>query len=50
LKTLGTFTGVGPFRHDDPRDRPPEIFGGDVTLHTGPGRNAYVMLPIIPER
>ncbi len=22
LKTLGNFTGVGPFKHDDPRDRP----------------------------
>jgi hypothetical protein len=50
LKTLGDFTGVGPFRHDDPRDRPAEVFGGDVTLHAGPGRNAYVMLPIIPGR
>jgi predicted acyl esterase len=50
LKTLGNFTGVGPFRHDDPRDRPAKVFGGDVTLHTGPGRHAYVMLPIIPER
>jgi predicted acyl esterase len=48
LKTLGAFTGVGPFKHDDPRDRPAAVFGGDVTLHTGPGRNAYVMLPIIP--
>ena len=48
LKTLGTFTGVGPFKHDDPRDRPATVFGGDVTLHAGPGRNAYVMLPIIP--
>ena len=48
LKTLGNFTGVGPFKHDDPRDRPPAVFGGDVTLHAGPGRNAYVMLPVIP--
>jgi hypothetical protein len=24
------------------------VFGGDVTLHAGPGRNAYVMLPVIP--
>ncbi len=50
LKTLGNFTGVGPFRHDDPRDRPAAVFGGDVTLHAGPGRNAYVMLPVIPEK
>ena len=36
LKTLGTeWTGVGPFQHDDPRDRPAAVFGGDVTLHTG---------------
>jgi hypothetical protein len=26
------------------------VFGGDVTLHAGPGRHAYVMLPLIPER
>ena len=49
LKTLGTvWTGVGPFRHDDPRDRPAAVFGGDVTLHAGPGRNAYLLLPVIP--
>jgi hypothetical protein len=48
LKTLGVvWTGVGPFRHDDPRDRPAAVFGGDVTLHAGPGRNAYLLLPII---
>ena len=42
------WTGVGPFQHNDPRDRPAAVFGGDVTLHTGPGRNAYLLLPIIP--
>jgi len=41
------FTGVGPFLHDDPRDRPPKIFGGKVTLHAGVGKAAYVLLPII---
>jgi predicted acyl esterase len=49
---LGTFapafTGVGPFQHNDPRDRPPEVFGKAVTLHCGPGRPAHVLLPIIP--
>jgi hypothetical protein len=30
------FTGVGPFTHNHPGDRPPEIFDGEVTLHTGP--------------
>jgi predicted acyl esterase len=44
----GAYTGCGPFRHDEPRDRPPEIFDRDVTLHCGPDRQAYVLLPIIP--
>ena len=42
--------GVGPFTHNDPRDRPPEIFGGRYTLHLAPGRMPYVLLPIIPRR
>jgi putative CocE/NonD family hydrolase len=40
--------GCGPFLHNDPRDRPAEIFGGRVTLHTGPERPSYLLLPIIP--
>ena len=44
------FRGCGPFLHDDPRDRPQEIFGGEVTLHTGPDRGAYLLLPIIPPK
>jgi predicted acyl esterase len=40
--------GCGPFLHDDPRDRPPEIFAGDVTIHCGPGRDGYLLLPVIP--
>ena len=51
LETLGkVWTGVGPFTHNDPRDRPPAIFGGDVTLHAGPDRSAHVLLPVIPKR
>jgi predicted acyl esterase len=42
------FTGVGPFLHDDPKDRPPEIFGGVTTLHFGPKRPASILLPVIP--
>ncbi len=38
-------TGCGPFLHDDPRDRPPALFGGTTTLHPG----CWVQLPIIPE-
>jgi predicted acyl esterase len=43
------FTGVGPFLHDDLRDRPAKIFGRKVTLHAGDGKDAYLLLPIIPE-
>lgn len=46
----GTFTGVGPFRHDDAEDRPPEVYGQDVTLHTGPDYPSSVLLPIVPEK
>ena len=40
--------GCGPFLHDDPRDRPPAIFGGTTTVHVGPEMAAYVLLPVIP--
>ena len=43
------FTGCGPFLHDDPTDRPPAIYGGVTTLHTVPGEENYVLLPIIPK-
>jgi uncharacterized protein len=42
------FTGCGPFLHDDPRDRPPAIYGGTSTLHFGAGYDNYVLLPVIP--
>ena len=49
---IGSFAnelrGCGPFLHDDPRDRPEEVFGGTQTLHFGAGRGASVLLPIIP--
>ncbi len=50
LGEYANWTGCAIFRHDDPRDRPAEIFGGDVTLHTGPKEQAHVMLPIIPAK
>jgi predicted acyl esterase len=40
--------GCGPFLHNDPRDRPPSVFGGRVTLHMGPQHESYILLPIIP--
>ncbi len=42
--------GCGPFIHDDPSDRPPELFGGKVTLHFGSKRQASVLLPIVPAK
>ena len=42
--------GCGPFLHDDPRDRPPEIFGGTTTLHLGPRHSACLLLPVIPPK
>jgi hypothetical protein len=42
--------GCGPFVHDDPADRPPELFAGEVTLHFGAAMHASVLLPVIPAR
>jgi hypothetical protein len=44
------FTGNGPFLHDDPRDRPLEIYGGKTTIHLGGGRENFVLLPVIPAK
>jgi predicted acyl esterase len=43
-------TGCGPFLHDDPRDRPADIFGGVTSLHFGRDRQPYLLLPIIPSK
>jgi predicted acyl esterase len=40
--------GCGPFVHDDPVDRPADVFGGKVSLHFGAGQGASLLLPIIP--
>ncbi len=45
-----TFTGVGPFLHDDETDRPPEVFDNNVTVHLGRDHPGYVVLPIIPAK
>src|SRR3989440_6902923 len=42
--------GVGPFTHTDPRDRPPDIFGGVNTLHFGEAQAPYLLLPVIPPK
>jgi uncharacterized protein len=43
-----TLTGVGPFLHDHPKDRPAEIFGGRQALYASGVHQPYLLLPIIP--
>ena len=40
--------GAGPFLHDDPIDRPPEVFGSQVSIHSAPDRPSHLLLPFIP--
>ncbi len=40
--------GTGGMTHNDPINRPRDIFGGTVTLHAGGGRQSYLLLPVIP--
>jgi uncharacterized protein len=42
--------GCGPFLHADPDDRPEEIFGGKVTIHTGGEFASWLLVPVIPRR
>jgi hypothetical protein len=42
--------GCGPFLHNDPIDRPADIFGGVTSLHFGRGRQPFLLLPIIPPK
>jgi predicted acyl esterase len=42
--------GTGGMTHNDPDDRPADVFGGRVTLHAGGGRESYLLLPIIPPK
>jgi hypothetical protein len=41
--------GVGPFLHIDKDDRPAAAFGVRNTLHFAPGRQPYLLLPVIPQ-
>jgi predicted acyl esterase len=43
-------TGCGPFLHNDPRDRPPEIYDGVTGLHFGGAARPYLLLPVIPPK
>jgi predicted acyl esterase len=39
--------GSGPFQHNDPSDRPADIFGGHTTVHTGGDTASWLQLPIV---
>jgi hypothetical protein len=41
-------TGVGPFVHVHPKNRPAEVFHNRHTIHFEPGHEPYVLLPLIP--
>jgi predicted acyl esterase len=43
-------TGVGPFLHEEPANRPPSVFHGTTTLHFSSAQQPYVLLPLIPPR
>src|SRR6185503_17879062 len=40
--------GTGGMTHNEPNNRPADVFGGRVTLHSGGGHESYLLLPIIP--
>jgi uncharacterized protein len=42
------FTGVGPFRHSSPDDRPPAVFENRVVLHIDPEHPPCLLLPVVP--
>ena len=42
--------GVGPFKHEMKGNRPVDVYGGKVTLYTGPDHPSHVLLPVIPPK
>ncbi|HEY2238906.1 MAG TPA: CocE/NonD family hydrolase [Streptosporangiaceae bacterium] len=40
--------GNGIFLHNDPTDRPDDVYGGTTTLSAGPDQAPYVLLPFVP--
>jgi predicted acyl esterase len=42
--------GTGGMTHNDADNRPRDVFGGKVKLHTGGARGSYLLLPIIPAK
>ncbi|ETS85192.1 hypothetical protein PFICI_03217 [Pestalotiopsis fici W106-1] len=46
----GDTQGSGLFQHTNPKDRSKSVFGGQNSLHFGPGVENYITLPIIPPK
>ena len=42
----GPFKGSGFFTHENPIDRPPAVFAGTHTIHTGSATASYLLLPV----
>ncbi len=42
--------GSGPFLHDDPVNRPADLFDGTTTLHFAAELPPYLLLPVIPAK
>lgn len=40
-------TGCGPFLHDEPRDRPADVFSNRVHIHTDPAHQSFLLLPVV---
>jgi hypothetical protein len=44
-----SLTGVGPFIHDHPQNRPQEVFHNTTHIHFQAGEQPYILLPIIAQ-
>jgi predicted acyl esterase len=42
--------GSGIYLHDDPADRPRDVFGGVTTIHAGGDRPSHLLLPVVPAK
>jgi uncharacterized protein len=46
----GLMKGSGIFLHDDPADRPKDVFGGEYTVYSGGDCASYLLMPVVPGR
>ena len=40
--------GSSVYQHNEPQDRPADVYGGETTLHTGGQYDSWLLLPITP--